>query len=54
MNFLGAKYLCLSLVLTLTACAAVQHSPARIRVLAQEARITLDTGYTRTLKAGGR
>ncbi|MFL6632226.1 MAG: hypothetical protein ACJ8HJ_07930 [Massilia sp.] len=52
-------------VLTLAACAAVEHSPVRLqplalsgqpapRVLAQETRITLDTGYTRTLKAGGR
>ena len=65
MKFLGAQYLCLLPALTLTACAAVQHSPARLqpfalpgqpvpRVLAQETRITLDTGYTRTLKAGGR
>jgi hypothetical protein len=65
MKFLGAQYICLLLALTLTACAAVRHAPARLqplavsdqpapRILAQETRITLDTGYTRTLKAGGR
>jgi hypothetical protein len=65
MKFPGARSLWLLLALTLAACAAVRHSPARLqppalsgqpatRVLAQETRITLDTGYTRTLKAGGR
>jgi hypothetical protein len=65
MKFLGFNVFCLLLALTLTACAAVRHSPARLqplalsaqpapRVLAQETRITLDTGYARTLKAGGR
>ncbi len=65
MKFLGAQHVGLLLALTLTACAAVQHSPVRLqplamsaqpapRVLAQETRLTLDTGYTRTLKAGGR
>lgn len=65
MKFPGARSLCLLLALTLTACAAVRHSPARLqpptlsgqpatRVLARETRITLDTGYTRALKAGGR
>jgi hypothetical protein len=65
MKFPGARSVCLLLALTLAACAAVRHSPARLqppalsgqpatRVLAQETRITLDTGYTRTLKAGGR
>jgi hypothetical protein len=55
----------LVLALSLTACAAVQHSPAQLHplaasaepalhVLAQETRLTLDTGYTRTLKAGSR
>lgn len=65
MKFLGTQHFCLLFTLALTACAAVQHSPTRLqqlavsaqpplRVLAQETRITLDTGYTRTLKAGGR
>jgi hypothetical protein len=65
MKFLGAQYIGLLLALTLTACAAVQHAPARLqplamsdqpdpRMLAQATRITLDTGYTRTLKAGSR
>ena len=65
MKFPGARSLCLLLALTLTACATVRHSPARLqplplsgqpapRVLARETRITLDTGYTRTLKADGR
>jgi hypothetical protein len=65
MKFLGAQYIYLLLALTLTACAAVRHAPARLqplamsdqpapRILAQETRMTLDTGYTRTLKAGGR
>jgi hypothetical protein len=69
MKFLSVKFSYLSRVaigavaLTLAACAAVQHSPARLeplaasgqsasRVLAKKVDITLDTGYTRTLKAG--
>jgi hypothetical protein len=54
-----------AVALTLAACAAVQHSPAHLaplaasgqpaaRALAKEVGITLDTGYTRTLKAGSR
>ena len=54
-----------AVALGLAACAAVQHAPARLqplaasgqsesRVLAKEVGITLDTGYTRTLKAGSR
>lgn len=71
MKFLSIKYFCLpraiaaALVLTLTACATVHHSPSRLqaraasaqaapRVLAKEVGITLDTGYERTLKAGSR
>jgi hypothetical protein len=69
MRFLNVKYSCLpsaiaaALVLSLTACAAVQHSPARLqplalsgqpapRVLAKKVGITLDTRRRRTLKAG--
>lgn len=65
MKFLGTQHCGLLAALTLTACAAIQHAPAQLRplagsaqpvprVLAQETRLTLDTGYTRTLKAGGR
>ena len=63
MRVLSDKSSCLPLALTLTACAAVQHSPARLRapavsaqpaprVLAKKVGITFDTGYRRTLKAG--
>ena len=63
MKFLGTQHFGLILALSLTACAAVKHSPARLqplavsaqpalRVLAQDTRLTFDTGYTRTLKAG--
>ena len=71
MRFLSVKYSSLSRVanaavaLTLAACAAVHHTPARLqplvtadqpapRMLAKEVVLTLDTGYTRTLKAGSR
>lgn len=67
MRFSCVKYSCLAgaAALVLVACAAVQHSPAQLqslavsgqpapRVLAKEAGVTLDTGYTRTLKAGSR
>ena len=61
MNFPGARSLCLLLALTLTACAAVRHSPARLqppalsgqptaRVLAQETRITLDKGEVKDVR----
>lgn len=69
MEFLSVKYSYLprmaiaAVALTLAACAAVQHSPARLQplvgsgqsaahVLAKKVDIILDTGYTRTLKAG--
>ena len=63
MKFLGTQHFGLILALSLTACAAVKHSQARLqplavsaqpalRVLAQDTRLTFDTGYTRTLKAG--